>query len=86
MIRKDISDVLKFITKKFQDYNIDWVIVGSVSLELQGLNLKPNDIDILTNKKDALKINNLLGDYVLQSVKWSKTEEFDFLFWKISNK
>jgi len=82
MIRKEIADVLKFITKKFQDYGIYWVIVGSVSLTLQGLDLKPNDIDILTNKKDALKMNKLLEDYVMQPVKWSKNEEFDSYFGK----
>ena len=82
MIRKEIADVLKFITKKFQDYGIYWVIVGSVSLALQGLDLKPNDIDILTNKKDALKMNKLLEDYVMQPVKWSKNEEFDSYFGK----
>lgn len=60
MINQKIIEALKIINQKLKNRRIKWVLVGSVSLALQGVKISPKDIDILTNKKDVFKINKLL--------------------------
>ena len=56
---KNFIEALKVIRKTFQKHNIRWVLIGSLSLALQKVKITPKDIDILTNKKGALKCNNI---------------------------
>ncbi|MBD3192802.1 MAG: hypothetical protein GF308_19340 [Candidatus Heimdallarchaeota archaeon] len=79
-IPKEYLSVLEFLTKKLLKAN--WVLVGSLSLALQGVNIHPKDIDILTDKAGALTCNKLLKDFCLEPIKWSKTEKFASYFGK----
>jgi hypothetical protein len=51
---KDIVRVwTKIVYNKLKDHKINFMIVGSTSLILQGIDVKANDIDIITDKKGA---------------------------------
>jgi len=44
-----LSNTIYEIKKRISDFPINWVIIGSVGTMLQGINIKPKDIDILTD-------------------------------------
>lgn len=74
MIDKKRKLALKKICERLKDKDINWAIFGSVSLALQGVNVEPRDIDILTDKKGALKIRNALKDYEFKEIKFREDE------------
>jgi len=76
MINKKLLATLKIIDKKLRRKKVKWVLIGSVSLALQGMKIKAKDIDILTNKKGAFKINELLKEYEVKPVKISRSKIF----------
>lgn len=57
-----------------------WAIDGSTSLRLQGVDLVPNDIDILTDEAGAYEIENSLKVYVVKGVKHSFNDKYDSHF------
>jgi len=48
----------------------------SVSL-LQGVNVRPNDIDILINEDDLVKVSKLLEDYETKPIKFCRSRFFE---------
>lgn len=77
MISRNIIKTLKIIDKKLKGQKIKWVLVGSTSLALQGVKIKPKDIDILTNKEGVFKINKLFKKYEVKPTKFGRSEFFE---------
>jgi predicted nucleotidyltransferase len=77
MINKQIREALKLISKELKNKKIRWVLIGSTSLALQGVKVKPKDIDILTDKEGAIKMNEILKKYETQPVKFGRSEMFE---------
>jgi hypothetical protein len=77
MIEKQFIKVLKIIYEKLKKEKINWVLVGSINLALQGIKIRTKDIDILTDKKGAFKINKLFKEYEVEPVKlkWWKVKD-----------
>ena len=65
-----IEKVLKFIVEKLR--GVDYVLVGSVNLRIQEINLEPKDIDILTSVEGARKIEGLLKEYQKQEMRFEE--------------
>jgi len=86
MVPKEFVEVLKFIIHKFKGQKINWALTGSSALALRGIKIKPGDIDIVTNKTGAYKINKLLKKYEIKSVKLSKTDKLSSHFGKFKIK
>ena len=76
MINKKFLTALKIISKKLRKKKVKWVLIGSASLALQGIKIKAKDIDILTDKSGAFKINELLKEYEVRPVKISRSKIF----------
>lgn len=53
--------------------DILWALTGSTSFALRGLPFTPNDIDLQTDKDGAYALEELLRDFVVQSVTFSST-------------
>ncbi len=62
-ISTNITDALKLIAKNLEHEDVNWVIVTSCALALQGLDIEPEDIDIMTDECGFLKINRVLDNY-----------------------
>lgn len=73
MIKKELVRALEIISERLRVQNIKWVLLGSMSLVLQGVKVTPNDIDILTDKSGAYKINEVFKDCEVKPVKYSST-------------
>jgi hypothetical protein len=80
MLSENIYSVLKTLTDRFSGNDINWVLVGSVSLALQGMDIKPNDIDILTDRSGALAMDDLLKDFVKKRVLLRESHNFKSYF------
>jgi len=74
MVSRKIKEALKIVCKKLKGKSIDWVLVGSTNLALQGVDVTPHDIDILTDEKGAFSINELLRDYEVRKVEYKESE------------
>ncbi len=76
--RKKIVDVLKFLNKRLN--KVKWVLVGSTSLMVQGVDVFPHDIDILTSKRDIRKIEKLLEKHEIKRLRYKISEIFRSYF------
>ena len=66
---------LKLVCKDLETSNVRWVLAGSLSLALQGVKVEPNDIDLLTDRRGAFRINAILKKYEKKEVTYSETEK-----------
>ena len=55
-----LKEVLVKIAKKLNQADITWALGGSVMLELRGLPVKPNDIDLLVSLEDVEKADRVI--------------------------
>jgi hypothetical protein len=77
MLNSAIIKALKIINQKLKGKKIKWVLVGSTSLALQGVKIRPKDIDILIDKKDISKVGELFKRYEVKPIKFSRSEFFE---------
>ncbi len=80
VISSKILKALQIIDKYLESEDISWTLMGSVSLALQGVDVSPNDIDILTDKNGAFKIGALLHEYEASPVGFRQTQQFESFF------
>jgi len=70
-------NVLKIIIEKIsKSNNIDWILTGTTSLKLQGVDVPVNDIDILTGINGAYKLDNILCEYCTKKLEFSSTDKY----------
>jgi len=74
MISESIIGALKILSERLGSLNLSWVLGGSVSLALQEVNVTPGDIDILTDKPSAYRINHLLKDCEVKPVEYQRSD------------
>ena len=71
---KDSEPALRFISKKFKKEGIKYAIIGSMSLRLQGIDLSPDDIDIVIREKDAGKVNRMFKELLIKPIPIGKRD------------
>jgi hypothetical protein len=70
MVSESMAGALKTLAERLRSRNLRWVLVGSISLALQDVDVTPADIDVKTDKAGAYKINELLKDCEVKPVKY----------------
>lgn len=70
MIDEKYVEVLRILSEKLK--SVKWVLVGSTNLVIQGINIEANDIDVLTDKEDAIKVGELLKEFEIKPVKFGE--------------
>jgi hypothetical protein len=76
-IDKNIIETLKRLYLIFREKEVRWVLVGSLSLAIQGVDVKPRDIDILIDERDIQKVRESLKDYEVKPITLSKSKYFE---------
>ncbi len=80
-MNNEIIKVLKKVYKTLEKENIFWILSGSVSLAIQGVDVEPkSDIDILTDEKGSKEIYILLKEYCIQEPLYSSTNKYRSYF------
>jgi hypothetical protein len=64
----DWEQGLLLFLDRIEDHGSDWYLVGSASLAVRGIAVHPGDIDICTSEPDALRLQDLLIDELVQPV------------------
>ena len=66
MLAKNFEDTIKFIYSRLRDKKIKFAFIGSASLNLQGIDVTPNDIDLIISIPDLKIISEEFKDYITQ--------------------
>lgn len=81
MIPETIFEALKKFVQIIDGKNIPWVLSGSTSLVIQGVDVViNNDIDILTTEEGSKQIHILLAEYVEKESAYSSTDKYQSFF------
>lgn len=72
-INHNILRVFERLYSVLKDENIDWVLTGSLSFLLQGIDVTVNDIDIQSSRDGIYKIHDLLSPFVTEPVVYSES-------------
>jgi hypothetical protein len=83
MIPKQILRVLVILAEQLESSKTSWALTGSTSLALQGVDLVPNDIDILTDEAGAYAIAKLFSEHVLVPVSFKKSPKYESHFGRL---
>ncbi len=79
--KEKILKAIKIIGLKLQDHSVKWIIGGSGSLLVHGLDVTPNDIDLITNDESYHKVKSLLLDFIEKD---TNTEDLPFTIGDVS--
>lgn len=72
--------VLSYLCDRLEGLKERWVIGGSTASLLQGMRIKPGDIDILTSEKGAFQIEKRLNEYVKRRIEYKETNKYKSYF------
>jgi hypothetical protein len=77
VITKDFKDAIKIIHEKLEKNNIKWALIGSTNMAIQGIDVKPRDLDIIVQLKDLSKMQEIFSGYKASAMRKLKpmTEE-----------
>ena len=73
-VEKEYLRVLKKILGRLHGSDIPWAITGSLGFALQGVPVKPHDIDVQTDREGAYEIERLLSEFVIERVHFVSAE------------
>ncbi|HEC65592.1 MAG TPA: hypothetical protein ENI23_09870 [bacterium] len=65
---KEIKRILSFIIKYFNENDFKWCLGASCSLMVHGVDIKPDDIDIVVDLNDIRQIRTDLKKYNLSEI------------------
>ncbi len=69
---KEIEETLSFISKKL--HGIDYAFIGSINLHVQGFEIIPRDIDILTTPEGIKEIDRILDQFRVKEICFDESE------------
>ena len=76
MIAEKVYKALTFLSKELKKNKVIWVLIGSLNLFLQEVDVEFHDIDIFTDKEGMSCINKIFKSYAIQPISFSETEVF----------
>ncbi len=86
MINKNFKEAIKIIHQLMSENKIKWALIGSTNMQLQGIDIVPNDLDIVIQLKDLEKMREIFSEYNVSAVKELKplshidTRKLEFTF------
>jgi|SRR3989344_784440 len=75
MINHNFKEVLKIISLNLSNTNIKYAIIGSTNLLLQGMDVKPKDIDLVVSLEDFDKLSEVFSNFLIRNKEKLKTLE-----------
>ncbi len=79
ILEKNMETFIKILDLvKGRNYPV--ILSGSTSLALQGVDIEVHDIDIVTDKEGALRLDELLKEYNVVKMEYSSTEKYKSYF------
>ncbi len=78
-----VTKVLLRILGKLAETNLEWVLVGSTNLFIQGIKVLTKDIDIVSTQKEVLEIEEIFKSYSIKKVAYSESENYRSWFGRL---
>lgn len=78
-----IRDAVRTVFSRLDASDILWCLVGSVNMQLQGINVESNDLDVVIQHKYLEKVRTLFSDYSASSVREMKTLSGKPAWWDV---
>ena len=78
-----IVRVLVTLAERIQPTKTKWAITGSLSLALQGIDMVPNDIDILSDENGAYAIAKLFNEHLVTPVGFKRSPKYESHFGRL---
>ncbi len=69
MLNKNFKEIIKIICNSMNREKIKFALIGSSNLALQGINLKPKDLDFVVKLKDLKRISKFFSEYLISDIK-----------------
>jgi len=60
------ESTLLSLAKKFSENGVEWYLFGSSCEIVRGIDVKPNDIDIIVHTKDFYKVKDIFPDNIVE--------------------
>lgn len=76
-IPEPIRQVLVILAEKLESSKTGWAVTGSTSLALQGLDIVPNDLDILTDEEGAYSFAKRFRDHAVEPLEWKTSSKYE---------
>jgi hypothetical protein len=76
MIPEQHFKALEIIVNTLKGTGIDWAVIGSTNLALQGVDVEVHDIDLLTDKTGACKASEAFKEYIVKPVEYKEKGSF----------
>jgi hypothetical protein len=78
MLTKERLDALRILTKRLSGSGINWAVFAGTNLELQGVDVQSNDIDILVGtKEDVIRMGEVLKRFETEPIQHVEKENYD---------
>jgi hypothetical protein len=65
---------LGIISEKLASEGVDWAVAGSFGLFLLGVDVKPNDIDIIVSTDKIFRVGEILKEYEVFAVRYKSSD------------
>lgn len=77
---ENIKKIIKELASRMNSSGVKWAFVGTVNHLLQGMNVNPNDIDIVISYNDLEKVKNVFLDidFEIKEFPDKKAQEITF--------
>ncbi len=69
MIDTKFEEAIRIIFERLEKSKIKWALIGSTNMAVQGMDIKPRDLDIVVQLKDLNKMQSIFSEYHASAVK-----------------
>lgn len=69
MISDSILGALKIVAERMQKTSLCWSVIGSTNMALQGMDVEPQDLDIVLRLDDLKKIPEIFSGIIVSDVR-----------------
>jgi hypothetical protein len=83
MLNQNSIDTLKLISQRLNDNNFTWAIIGSTNLALQGVDITPRDMDIISTMDVLPKIKSIFPEYEVAEIE-EKQSAISGSYWRVA--
>ena len=73
MMNENFKKAINEIQKLMNENKIKWALIGSTNMQLQGMDINPQDLDIVVQLKDLKKMQKIFSEYNPSKAKKLKT-------------
>lgn len=68
MLSQKFRDALKRVSSELNELDVEWAVIGSTNLAIHGMQVKPNDLDLVVPREKIFEVEKTFSDHVREEV------------------